>query len=40
MTKKGLGLVGQVERQEVLRAALERLNRTDTRYACAAHFER
>jgi hypothetical protein len=30
----------QDKRQEVLRAALERLNRTDTRYTCAAHFER
>ena len=30
----------QDKRQEVLRAALERLNRTDTGFACAAHFER
>lgn len=38
--KKGGNVMRQDKRQEVLRAALERLNRTDTRYACAAHFER
>jgi hypothetical protein len=40
LTTKG-GLVNrQGTRQEVLRAALERLNRTDACYASAAHFER
>ena len=40
LTKKGTVLNRQNKRQEVLRAALERLNRTDTCYASAAHFER
>ena len=30
----------QMTRQELLRTATERLNRADTRYASAAHFER
>ena len=38
--KRGGGLNRQKTRQEVLRSATDRLNRTDTRCACAAHFQR
>jgi hypothetical protein len=40
LTKKGRGVLPQNMRQEVLLAAPERVNRADTRFASAAHFER
>ena len=40
LTKKGLSAMQEHERQELLLAAPERVNRSDTRYASAAHFER
>jgi hypothetical protein len=41
MTKKRGGiLIQQVKRQEMLLAATKQVNRTDTRCACAAHFQR
>lgn len=40
MTKKGRDLIRQVKRQEVLLAETEQVNRTDTRFASAAHFQR
>jgi hypothetical protein len=40
MTKKGRCVIGQVKRQKVLLAETEQVNRTDTRCASAAHFQR
>lgn len=40
LTKKGRRAMHKHKRQEVLQAAPERVNRSDTRYASAAHFKR
>ncbi len=40
VAKKGRSGTQPLKRQEVLLAAPERINRTDTRFASAAHFQR
>jgi hypothetical protein len=40
VTKNWLGWINSIKRQGLLLAATEQVNRTDARYASAAHFQR